>query len=1112
MARAAADAESADPSLPRPGLMAIVRNRRGVIASVDEFDAGPEGSLHLVTVEYTDTDGPPEEQLLWEREPRAHVVSPSTLPRVLKDRPMEPREFDALTDATRWSAVTPYLSPDDESTTSETTVAAPFYGAVQSEDFQIVPLLRAMRMPRVSLMLADDVGLGKTIEAGMIMRELLLRRRARRILILTPASLREQWAEEMREKFSLSFDLVDRKSTQKLKKRRGLDANPWRTHPRIIASYHYLRQPNIREEFRAATRPDSDRRTSAKLPWDLLIVDEAHNLMPSAYGENSQLADMLRSISPWFEHKLFLTATPHNGYTRSFTGLLESLDPVRFQQTSELNPDDADVDYRDRVDQIVVRRLKRDINDLDERRGRPRRFAKRKLHPVQIEYEGAEARLNRAFEQFRHAVKETVKHRGLSDSAANFAVQILNKRLLSSPYTFADSWLRFTDGLDRSDAADDRRVHAARRAAQRDIDDDRERESVDRRAARTTGAWLKEIADDLTDEIDDINEALEGLGIDRDDVAISDDGETVQHLPVPSNDARYDALRDLVEQKLTDDGDWADDERLVVFTEYKTTLDYLVDRLREDFDDPDGRRILFLFGGMAQNERADVKRAFNDPDHPVRILVGTDAASEGLNLQKTARLLLHFDVPWNPSVLDQRNGRLDRHGQARDVHIYHFDSEHDADTRFVSRVVGKVEEIREDLGSMGEVFDAAFEARFLEQQDADHVFDNLETETDQRKGQTEAAHTGEDEELIEQAGVVDDYHDHLGLTPERLSNALEVAMAMREGYPQLDGPDDEGRYRFHGGNVPTRWRDVVEEELLVAPDDSAGRSNIKGALPKLVFDPDELVEDNNGRPVFRTPGDTVLMHLGHPVLRHALARFARARFPTSGEQNATRWIARRGQVPEGADVVVTLHVEEMAVNELREPFHHWVRPLRFAVRGTELGERLPYGRPDEKPRHEDPNHDEDLLDEARRIWPALQSQLEQQVDQHRERLTDIISEHLGDTREAALEEARQRFDERRDEVRHILQTRNVNNLKQELEKVRRQQYQTSMLVAQERELEMREQELQDEIRRREQRYDDLLERLADERERMVEQVLPKRHTLSGDVQVFPVTTEIVLPE
>ena len=268
---------------------------------------------------------------------------------------MPAADFDALLRAARWTALSPYLGLDGQGRTERHgPIASPVHGGVRVEDFQIVPLLKALRMPRVSLLIADDVGLGKTVEAGLILTELLLRRRIRRVLVLTPAALRDQWKEELWEKFSLPFEVVDRKATEKLRRRLGIDANPWRSFSRIIASYHYLRQPDVQEQFLSACRtPDG----SPHLPWDLLIVDECHNLMPASFGEDSQLCRTLRLIAPRFEHRLFLSATPHNGHTRSFTGLLEMLDPVRFARTSEMNPA-----MRRRIDDLVIRRLKRDIN------------------------------------------------------------------------------------------------------------------------------------------------------------------------------------------------------------------------------------------------------------------------------------------------------------------------------------------------------------------------------------------------------------------------------------------------------------------------------------------------------------------------------------------------------------------------------------------------------------------------------------------------------------------------------------------------------------------------------------------------------------------------------
>ncbi|MBK7758725.1 MAG: DEAD/DEAH box helicase [Deltaproteobacteria bacterium] len=320
---------------PREGMMAVVRNRRGMIIGVTPFDADERGRRHLVDVEYTDGLGAESDQLLWEVEPGAEVLEPSALPKVEQTPPMDPRELDAMVRAARWSALTPSL-PFSGLAEDRPPLASPLYGAIHPEAYQLVPVLRALEMPRVALLLADAVGLGKTIQAGMVLRELMLRRRIRRILVICPAALRTQWRDEMQEKFSLPFELVDLPHTRKLQRELGIDANPWRTHERVIASYHYLKQPDVLEQFRSAAEPGED----GRLRWDLLIVDEAHNLAPASFGADSDLAKMLQRIAPWFEHRVFLTATPHNGHTRAFSGLLESLDPVRFTRKSELDAED----------------------------------------------------------------------------------------------------------------------------------------------------------------------------------------------------------------------------------------------------------------------------------------------------------------------------------------------------------------------------------------------------------------------------------------------------------------------------------------------------------------------------------------------------------------------------------------------------------------------------------------------------------------------------------------------------------------------------------------------------------------------------------------------------
>ena len=464
----------APSNIPRPGMVATVRNRRGMVTSVAPFAAAERGLVHLVSVEYFDHDGQPEDQVIWEREVAASVLPPAALPVIHGDAAMVPDELDAMVRAARWSALTPYLDPDGSLGPLERLpVTSPLHGAIQADDYQLVPLLKALRMPRVTLLLADDVGLGKTVEAGLILTELLLRRRVRRVLVLAPASLRLQWQQELRDKFCLHFDVVDRGSTHALQRRLGLDANPWRTFSRVITSYDYLKQPDVFERFLAASRIRDD---APGLPWDLLIVDEAHNLAPSPYGVDSDVALMLQRLVPLTEHRLFLSATPHNGYTRSFTGLLETLDPVRFTRKSEpLTPAE-----QGRVEQVVIRRLKREINA----RGPVPRFAERHPGALEVALGDGEVALATAFADFRRAVWRVVAQGSRGEQlVGRFAVEVLGKRRLSGPATFAESWNRYLLGFREGTDTDDAEVRAAERAFREGVVDDREAASRANHAA-----------------------------------------------------------------------------------------------------------------------------------------------------------------------------------------------------------------------------------------------------------------------------------------------------------------------------------------------------------------------------------------------------------------------------------------------------------------------------------------------------------------------------------------------------------------------------------------------------------------------------------------------------
>jgi len=1072
---------------PKVGMLTIIRRRRGIISEVREFD-GENGRLHFVRIDYKDDFRPTSEDLLWELEPSKILLEPNEIPQS-SDLPMRDDDFNALVRAARWTAINPYLDPDDEGPLDRMPASSPFHGAVEVENYQLVPLLKALKMPRVNLLVAADVGLGKTVEAGLILSELLIRRRINRVLILTPASLRIQWRDEMWTKFSLPFDVIDKDATLQIRRSLGIDANPWRCCSRIIASYHYLRQPDVLEQFLSACRTPEG---SPNLPWDLLIVDEVHNLMPASFGDDSQLCRMLQLIAPQFEHRLFLTATPHNGHTRSFTGLLELLDPVRFSRTDELRPAE-----KERIRQVVIRRLKREVNE----RTNPPRFCTRKPpQAILLEFAPAELELQEAFENFRARVRSYIaaasKKRRL---AGTFAIEILGKRMLSGPMTFLESWRRCRLGLTEAESADDDEVVAAGRTAEEETADDREAQQRESTAASVIGSWMKAFADEATSEIETLDKAAEELGVSLDNEVIKQD---------PSADGRFDALCNLIEKLVRSGNQWLNDERLIIFTEYKTTLDYLLRRLRRRYTGQENR-FLCLYGGMDDIQREQIKDAFNDPEAQVRVLIATDAASEGLNLQSTARYLLHYDCPWNPSRLEQRNGRLDRHGQARDVTVHHFASEQDADLKFMSYLIGKIDQIREDLGAMGELFDEATHRHLIQGEDTKTVQMALEMQIEKVKDTTDldADNAIEEDPASGEAEFGQKLQvlaSELDIDPGTGRETLEAAMAINVGRPQLSDPDELDRFTITNPHLPD-WKDTVDETIRKQTP-----TGTLGPIPRLSFSVKPFLVNIAGRQVFRPRVDTLMLHLGHPLVKKATGALTRRRFPGPG--SVSRWTVRYTQGPLEADALILLHLEEIGVNELRETFHHWIQTVRLPMLNNQLGKPLSHV-PAANLRDAQPCTNPESIEQARNLLSDLEPDLQELVRHLRSDLTAKLKHQLVKDGETARKEEDRRYQSRQGEVSTLIAENTLAKLEREIGQLKQQRSQGLLFEFQSffDELEKSIEVKQEELERRRQHYEEVREQLARERERITKVVLPRRFTLQGEAQVFPVALEIRLP-
>src|ERR1700691_1225652 len=321
---------------PEPGQLVRARGQQWVVAGVsqsqqpvDELAASRVPGRTLVQLSSVSDDDLGEElTLVWEIEPGREIVPATSLPKVTEDGWDDPQRLGAFLDAVRWGTV---ASADTR------TLQPPFRSGVRIEEYQLEPVARALALPRVTLLIADDGGRGKTIEAGLAIQEMLLRHRARRVIVVCPASLTLKWREEMAEKFGLGFTILDTPTLRELKRTHGLQANPFAVYPRTVISLQWLRTPRVQRLLDEVLTPQ----TRHPGYFDLLVVDEAHHCAPPApprgrgYAVDSKQTQAVRRVGEHSQHRLFLSATPHNGYPESWQALLAMLDPQRFVPGSE---------------------------------------------------------------------------------------------------------------------------------------------------------------------------------------------------------------------------------------------------------------------------------------------------------------------------------------------------------------------------------------------------------------------------------------------------------------------------------------------------------------------------------------------------------------------------------------------------------------------------------------------------------------------------------------------------------------------------------------------------------------------------------------------------------
>lgn len=808
---------------PTVGDRVQVRGLRWVVSDVEVAD-----QHRLVRLQSTEPGRYDHTlEVIWEVEPGRRVLPSSPLPAVTPDGFDPPERLAAFLDAVRWSAVT---SADVK------TLQAPFRAGVAIEDYQLEPVARAVDAPRVNLLLADDVGLGKTVEAGLVALELLLRHRAHRIMIVCPAGLTVKWKDEMLDKFGLDFTVIDSPRCAEVRRSHGSTANPFRIYPRCIVSLPWLRGAKAQRLLAEVLPTDGP---TYPRTFDLLILDEAHHVAPAApkqaYAVDSQQTKLIRWLAPHFTHRLFLSATPHNGYPESFTALLEFLDDQRFARG--VRPDPA------AVKETVVRRLKRDIVDPD---GTPR-FPPRQATAIPVRYPDSERRVHdllKQFAQLRRQRLTTARGR----KATDLVTLLLKKRLFSSPAAFHHTVSVYLDTL--------RRRQGPPPAAAPVVDEVPE--------------WLEDFFDDTATYDDEQLAEAERDALHRsrplqpdatdEEIRLLEEMERWAAAHESRPDAKAQELISYLTAVCRPDGTHWTHERVVVFTEYRDTQIWLENLLRQAGL---GEGLALLHGGMSTDEREQLRLAFQaaPTEHPVRILLATDAASEGIDLQNHCHRLVNYDIPFNPNKLEQRIGRIDRYGQTQPPDVRHFVGtgfgrpvdEFEADLEFLSRVAKKVAQMEDDLGPVNAVLADAVQRRMLgetvdidvEQAGRDKRTDHLSSESNVR------------DQVRRLRAELDQTVHTLGITPSAVKRVVDTALALAQQQPLREHLDEQvpvpGLYQ-----VPP-----LTESWQRATEGLTEKLRTDGAPPRqlpITFDPQVAAElTAASRPV-------VLAHLNHPLV------------------------------------------------------------------------------------------------------------------------------------------------------------------------------------------------------------------------------------------------------
>jgi len=703
---------------------------------------------------------------------------------------------------------------------------------------QVTAVYESM-LPRQPLrfLLADDPGAGKTIMAGLYIRELVLRSDAARILIVAPGGLVDQWQDELNEKFELPFTIFSRE----------LDAtsrtgNPFQENDRLIARLDQLsRSEDLRDKLTATE-------------WDLVIFDEAHKLSANFYGREihkTQRYELGELLSAHTRHLLLMTATPHNGNDAAFQLFLALLDRDRFygKPQGEIRSED--------VEDVMRRMIKEELLRFDA----TRLFPQRRAYTLTFALSPAEMSLYDAVTTY---VREQMDRADrLVDNrrrTVGFALTILQRRLASSPEAIFQSLKRRRKRL--KDRVELERNGALKNGiaetlgtygnstgavpnAYVDEDEfpDREYEEMEERLVDEASA--AQTIEELHKEID-ILAQLE---------------EQARSVVQSQQDRKWETLREVLEDNehmRTPDGGR---RKLIIFTEHRDTLTYLHHRIATLLGDPGA--VIAFHGGRSRDERKALQERFRNDPRTI-VLIATDAAGEGVNLQN-AHLMINYDLPWNPNRIEQRFGRIHRIGQTEVCHLWNLVANETREGAVFERLLKKIEAESEALG--GRVFDilgTAFSERSLREllieairfgedpQTRAKNFERVEGALDHDK----LAELLQDNALCEKImrpEVLFAVKEEMEKAEARKLQPLFVQAYFKRAFDRFNGelrPREPGRFEIR--HVPGAIRE--RDKRIGSP-----RQPVSNAYERICFDKADL--RISGKP------PAALIHPGHPLMR-----------------------------------------------------------------------------------------------------------------------------------------------------------------------------------------------------------------------------------------------------